>query len=173
MILSDSAIKAAMDKGLIKIEPFDPKLLNPNSYDVRLATIMKTAAIHCEESLDARGDNSGCFRDIEITPMGKILHPGRFYLATTVEYTESHAHVPQLVGKSTNARNGIKVEMAGLGDVGFCGHWTLEIVVFNKIVVYPNMPIAQLVWHEVSGEVERPYAGRYQGQTSAQPAITI
>lgn len=162
-----------MDKGLIKISPFDPALLNPNSYDVRLAPLVKTAAIHADEAFDATGDNSTFFREIEITPMGLTLFPGRFYLATTLEYTESYAHVPQLIGKSTNARNGIKIEMAGLGDVGFCGHWTLEIVVFNKIVVYPNMPIAQLVWHEVSGQVERPYAGRYQGQTSAQPAITI
>ena len=46
----------------------------------------------------------------------------------TEEYTETHAHVPFLEGKSSTGRLGIDIHAtAGKGDVGFCGNWTLEI----------------------------------------------
>jgi deoxycytidine triphosphate deaminase len=57
-----------------------------------------------------------------------------FYLGVTEEYTETHAHVPFLEGKSSTGRLGIDIHAtAGKGDVGFCGNWTLEISVKQPV----------------------------------------
>ena len=54
MILSDHAIRKAIDEGDIVIEPFDPSQLGTNSYDVCLG---KTLATYVDETLDAREHN--------------------------------------------------------------------------------------------------------------------
>jgi dCTP deaminase len=76
----------------------------------------------------------------------------------TQEYTETHEHVPFLEGKSSTGRLGIDIHAtAGKGDVGFCNNWTLEISVSKKVRVYAGMPIGQLIYFEVKGEVINPY----------------
>jgi dCTP deaminase len=46
---------------------------------------------------------------------------------------------------------------AGKGDVGFCNFWTLEISVQVPVRVYAGMPIGQLIYFEVKGEVITSY----------------
>ena len=46
---------------------------------------------------------------------------------------------------------------AGKGDVGFCNTWTLEITVVHPVRVYEGMPVGQLIYFEVAGEVLNPY----------------
>jgi dCTP deaminase len=46
---------------------------------------------------------------------------------------------------------------AGKGDVGFCNHWTLEISVSQKVRVYANMPIGQLIYFAVEGDINNYY----------------
>lgn len=164
MILSDLAILDAMAHGDIVITPFDRANLGTNSYDVhlgpRLAMYMNvggTCAIATDrgvkwsDSLDSREQHVPYFDEIDA---GMLLEPGMLYLGSTVEYTETHKHVPFLDGKSSIGRLGIFVHAtAGRGDVGFCNHWTLEISVVHPVVVYAGMPIGQLIFFEVSGEV--------------------
>jgi dCTP deaminase len=84
--------------------------------------------------------------------------PDVFYLGVTEEYTETHDHVPFLEGKSSIGRLGIDIHAtAGKGDVGFCNYWTLEISVKQPVRVYAGMPIGQLIYFEVKGEIETPY----------------
>ena len=49
---------------------------------------------------------------------------------------------------------------AGKGDVGFCNHWTLEISVSQPVRVYAGMPIGQLIYFKVEGEVEVDYQSK-------------
>ena len=87
-----------------------------------------------------------------------MLQPGRLYLGVTEEYTETHATVPFLEGKSSVGRLGIDIHAtAGKGDVGFCNHWTLEISVSMPVRVYRGMPIGQLIYFTVQGDVETLY----------------
>jgi len=153
VILSDSEILAAIARGEIVIEPYRRDYLGSNSYDVHLGEWLAT---YDEEVLDARAHNTvTCFK---IPPEGYVLQPTRFYLGVTVEYTESHRHVPFLEGKSSIGRLGIDIHAtAGKGDVGFCNHWTLEISVKQPIRVYAGMPIGQLIYFETRGSVEVPY----------------
>jgi dCTP deaminase len=49
--------------------------------------------------------------------------------------------------------------------VGFCGHWTLEISVKQPVKVYKGMPIGQLIYFPVEGEIENPYNKKKNANT--------
>jgi dCTP deaminase len=154
MILSDHAIREAIEGGDIVIDPYDPARLGTNSYDVRLG---KTLATYDAPTLDARKHNKVTMFEIPVE--GIVLQPGTVYLGVTEEYTETHRHVPFLEGKSSIGRLGIDIHAtAGKGDVGFCNHWTLEISVAQPVRVYHQMPIGQLIYFEVSGNVDTLYS---------------
>ena len=153
MILTDKEILTAIETGEIVIEPFRRVSLGTNSYDVHLGRWLAT---YDEEVLDARKHNT--IKTFEIPSEGYVLSPEGFYLGVTVEYTESHKHVPFLEGKSSIGRLGIDIHAtAGKGDVGFCNNWTLEISVKQPIRVYAGMPIGQLIYFATDGDVEVPY----------------
>ncbi|MCU0448256.1 MAG: dCTP deaminase [Bernardetiaceae bacterium] len=153
MILSDAEITKYRENGQIVIEPFRAECLGTNSYDVHLGPWLGT---YRNEVLDARQHNQ---LDIfPIPPEGIILEPGRLYLGVTEEYTETHAHVPFLEGKSSVGRLGIDIHAtAGKGDVGFCNHWTLEISVSQRVRVYAGMPVGQLIYFVIQGSIQNYY----------------
>ena len=152
MILADSQILEAMAQGLIKVEPFRPECLGSNSYDVHLGPILGT---YRDAVLDAKKHNAITL--MTIPPEGYVLQPDELYLGVTLEYTETHAHVPFLEGKSSVGRLGIDIHAtAGKGDVGFCNYWTLEISVKKPVRVYTGMPIGQLIYFEC-GKVNTSY----------------
>ncbi|MEZ4773494.1 MAG: dCTP deaminase [Bacteroidia bacterium] len=153
MILSDARILDEIEKGNIVIEPFLRKRLGSNSYDVHLG---KYLAVYKDRVLDARKHNQ--IEEIIIPEEGFELQPDTLYLGVTEEYTETHGHVPFLEGKSSIGRLGIHIHAtAGKGDVGFCNTWTLEITVVQPVKVYPGMPVGQLIYFEVDGNVINPY----------------
>lgn len=153
MILTDQQILAEIEKGTIVIQPYDRSCLGTNSYDVHLG---KYLATYRDKVLDARKHNE--IDTFEIPEEGFVLQPGQLYLGVTEEYTETHATVPFLEGKSSVGRLGIDIHAtAGKGDVGFCNHWTLEISVSMPVRIYHNMPIGQLIYFTVQGDVNTLY----------------
>ena len=164
MILSDSAILAAIKDGSIKIQPFYPQCLGCNSYDVHLAPELTT---YDTQIIDSAKDNQAT--QWVIPEEGYMLVPGTLYLGSTVEYTETHKCVPFLEGKSSGGRLGISIHStAGRGDVGFCSHWTLELSVIQPVMVYRYMPIGQLIYHTMQGEVNMPYNKKVSAHYSNQ-----
>jgi dCTP deaminase len=153
MILSDKRILEEIDKGNIIIEPFNREKLGTNSYDVHLG---KYLANYNNRELDAKQHNE--ITHFEIPKSGFVLQPNTLYLGVTMEYTETHAHVPFLEGKSSTGRLGIDIHAtAGKGDVGFCNTWTLEISATQPVRIYAGMPIGQLIYFVVEGEIETMY----------------
>lgn len=153
VILTDQQILAAIKEGSIVIEPFRAECLGSNSYDVHLGS---TLAIYTAPILDAKQHNAVEY--FEIPPDGFVLLPERLYLGVTIEYTETHKHIPFLEGKSSVGRLGIDIHAtAGKGDIGFCNAWTLEISARQPVRVYAEMPIGQLIYFETSGECSTPY----------------
>lgn len=153
MILSDGEILQAIEKGDILVKPFQRSCLGSNSYDVHLGP---TLAVYSSLELDARKHNPISY--FKIPKEGFVLEPNRLYLGVTQEYTETKKHVPFLEGKSSVGRLGIDIHAtAGKGDVGFCNYWTLEISVKQPVRVYVGMPIGQLIYFEVKGELLVPY----------------
>ena len=158
MILTDSEILKGIEAGDIVISPFDPLNLGSNSYDVHLSDKCKVYTRNDKTGiyLDAKEDNP----TVDISPDGGkfYLGPNKVYLMSTIEYTETHKHVPFLEGKSSTGRLGVSIHAtAGKGDVGFCGHWTLEITVAQEIILYVGMPIGQLIYFETKGDCINPY----------------
>lgn len=153
MILTDTEILQAIDDGLIVIEPFDIANLGTNSYDVHLGPHL---AIYRDQILDAKKHN--LVEHFEIGPEGYVIQPGELYLGATVEYTETHGAVPFLEGKSSVGRLGIDIHAtAGKGDVGFCNTWTLEVSCVKPVRIYPGMPIGQLIYFKIHGNVRNLY----------------
>ncbi|MBK6564433.1 MAG: dCTP deaminase [Saprospiraceae bacterium] len=153
MILTDREILQCIKEGTIVIEPFQNENLGTNSYDVHLG---KWLAVYENHELDAKKHNK--IRYIEIEEEGFVLQPGTLYLGVTEEYTETHNTVPFLEGKSSIGRLGIDIHAtAGKGDVGFCNTWTLEISCVQPVRVYAGMPVGQLIYFKVSGEIHNYY----------------
>lgn len=153
MILTDKQILKEIETKNILIEPFSLEHLGTNSYDVHLGKFLAT---YEDRVLDARKHNK--IQTFEIPEEGIILQNDTLYLGVTLEYTESHAHVPFLEGKSSIGRLGIDIHAtAGKGDIGFCNSWTLEISVKQPVRVYSGMPIGQLIYFSVEGDVNNFY----------------
>src|SRR5258706_13864109 len=116
MILSDRMIKAAIEAGDIVIDPFDPKSIGTNSYDVHLSPALLTYANGLIEDLlpmagpatRQLGRTSGLdcrreptIRQWMIEEKGFFLLPSMLYLAPRVEYTRTEKYLPFLVGRCT------------------------------------------------------------------------
>jgi len=153
MILSDKKILSAIEVGSIVIEPFRRECLGTNSYDVHLGRYL---AVYKDEILDAKKHNQ--IEEIVIPEEGYVVRPGILYLGVTEEYTETHNSVPFLEGKSSIGRLGIDIHAtAGKGDVGVCNKWTLEISCIHPVRIYASMPIGQLIYFNVDGDIENYY----------------
>jgi dCTP deaminase len=163
MILTGAEIQKRLGSD-IKIEPFDPKCINPNSYNLRLDKHLK---VYTEMPLDMRKDNPA--QDLVIPEEGLVLEPGKLYLARTVEHTETFNLVPMLEGRSSIGRLGLYVHVtAGFGDVGFKGFWTLEMHCVHPIRIYAGTQICQIFYHQVCGEISEYKSGKYQGNSGIQ-----
>lgn len=165
-ILSGNEIRQRMASGDIIIHPYNDQQLGPNSYNLCLLDRM---LVYTEAVLDPKRDNRT--REIIIPPEGYVLKPGRVYIASTEEWTETYKLVPMLVGRSSVGRLGLGVHVtAGFGDVGFKGRWTLEMVATEPVKVYPHMKICQIYYHTVAGEILEEYDGKYVDQMAATPS---
>jgi len=157
MILTGSEITKEVANGRIVINPFDISCVNPNSYNFKLSNILK---VYDEKVIDTYQPNR--VSEIIIPNTGYILQPNRLYLAATVEQLGSEHYAPTYAARSSVARLGMFINLsAPLGDIGFIGCWTLQLFVLNRIRVYPNMKIGQMMFWKPQGKIEL-YNGKYQ-----------
>jgi len=166
MILSGREIQNRLGKD-IQIEPFDPRLLNPNSYNLRLHNEL---LVYEREELDMKTPNP--VKQIEIPEEGLLLETNKLYLGRTVEFTKTQNLVPMLEGRSSIGRLGLFIHVtAGFGDVGFAGFWTLEIFCVQPIRIYPGVEICQIYYHAIEGEYDLYQSGKYQNNSGIQPSL--
>ncbi|WP_442753339.1 dCTP deaminase [Methylocystis sp. JAN1] len=90
-------------------------------------------------------------------PFGEefVLHPGRFVLASTLEWLRIPTHyAAYVVGKSTLGRRGIIIETASGIHPGFSGCLTLEVANVGEIPVklVAGQLICQIFFHSVKGK---------------------
>ena len=101
-----------------------------------------------------------------------MLQPNQLYLGRTVERTETHNLVPMIEGRSSVGRLGLFVHVtAGFGDVGFCGYWTLEMFAIQPIRIHAGVPICQIFYHEIRGDVTEYASRKYQNNRDIQPSL--
>ena len=174
MLLSDRDLKAEIDKGRVNLEPYDPKMVQPSSIDVRLDKFFRTFENHKYAHIDPAEDQPDLTRLVE-TPANEpfILHPGEFVLGSTYEVVSLPDDLAgRLEGKSSLGRLGLLTHStAGFIDPGFSGHITLELsnVANLPIKLWPGMKIGQLCLFRLSSPAEHPYGSaiygsKYQGQ---------
>ncbi|MFP6612045.1 MAG: dCTP deaminase [Pirellulales bacterium] len=166
MILSGHEIRDRLETDIV-IDPFNEDQLNPNSYNLTLHDELMT---YEEIVLDMRRANR--VRRLDIPREGLVLTPNQIYLARTVERTETHNLVPMIEGRSSVGRLGLFVHVtAGFGDVGFNGFWTLEMFAVQPVRIYPFVPICQIFYHEITGEISEYMSDKYQNNHDIQPSL--
>ncbi len=175
MVLSDRSIKELVKSKKLIIAPFKPELIQPSSYNLRLANTFRIFRNTKKAFLDVRHPVDDFMELVKLKddePL--IIHPGEFILGETMEYFEFPSDlVGRLEGKSSLARLGIVVHAtAGYFDPGFRGTGTLEMsnLANIPIALYPGMKIGQMSFHFLSTPADRPYGSRelgskYQGQS--------
>ncbi|GAB3279005.1 dCTP deaminase [Actinocorallia lasiicapitis] len=180
MLLSDRDIKAEIESGRVKIDPFDPAMVQPCSVDVRLDRFFRVFENHRYPHIDPAEEQVDLTREVASAPgEAFILHPGEFVLASTYEVFVLPDDVAgRLEGKSSLGRLGLLTHAtAGWIDPGFSGHVTLELsnVATLPIKLWPGMKIGQMCLFRTSSPVEHPYGSseygsRYQGQRGPTPS---
>jgi len=166
MVLSGHEIRRHLGTNII-IDPFDEAKLNPNSYNL---TLHDELMVYEEVVLDMREANR--VRRIHIPAEGLVLQANQLYLGRTAERTETHNLVPMIEGRSSVGRLGLFVHVtAGFGDVGFCGHWTLEMFAVQPVRIYPGVPICQIFYHEIRGDFSPYQSDKYQHNRDIQPSL--
>lgn len=165
MIYSDQKIYQALQEpmryGGIRLNPFNPGQVNPNSYDVTLG----------DEILVYRTDKAASAQEavrVSLLDQPYIMLPGEFVLATTRECISLGNQVcARVAGKSSRAREGLSIEYAGWVDSGWHGQITLELACHLPNALMVGKKIGQVVFLD-SHPVLRPYGsdgvGHYQGQ---------
>ncbi|WOP19950.1 dCTP deaminase [Raineyella sp. LH-20] len=181
MLLSDGDIAAEIASGQIRLDPYDPAMIQPASVDVRLDKFFRIFQNHRYPNIDPAVEQAELTRLVE--PEGPdepfILHPGEFVLASTYEVvTLGTTLAARLEGKSSLGRLGLLTHStAGFVDPGFSGHVTLELsnVATLPIKLWPGMKIGQLCFFRLSSPAVEPYGSkkygsRYQGQRGPTPS---
>lgn len=180
MLLSDRDLRSEIDSGRVKLDPFDPGLVQPSSIDVRLDRFFRVFENHKYPHIDPSAEQPGLTRLVETDgEEAFILHPGEFALASTYEMVSLPDDIAsRLEGKSSLGRLGLLTHStAGFIDPGFSGHVTLELsnVATLPIKLYPGMKIGQLCMFQLSSPAEYPYGSavcgsHYQGQRGPTPS---
>ena len=176
-VLSDGTILELVEQGRIRIDPWDPDLVQPASVDLRLGDSFRVFHNHRASVIDLRDPPSGLTEEVVVPPEESfVIHPGEFCLGRTLEWVELPDDiVARIEGKSSLGRLGLIVHAtAGFCDPGWRGTLTLELNNLTRVPIklYPGLPIAQLSFMALDRPALRPYGSpdlgsHYQGQTAA------
>ena len=174
-ILVDHEIRKEIAEGKLILSPFDDKLIQPNSVDVRLAERFSWHE-KGDSVIDPYDSQSVLLGLVSVVDASVVVQPGQFILGATLESVCLPRNiVGQLTGKSSLARLGVMVHVtAGFIDAGFShppAHITLEIVnVGNRPVrLHAGMAIAQMVFTRTA-ECEMAYNEKPGAKYNGQPA---
>ncbi len=176
-VLSDGTILELVDEGRIRIDPWDPQMVQPASVDLRLGDSFRVFHNHRATAIDLRDPPANLTEEV-VVPPGEpfVIHPGEFCLGRTLEWVSIPDDiVARIEGKSSLGRLGLIVHAtAGFCDPGFEGTLTLELNNLTRVPIrlYPDLPIAQLSFMTLDRPAQRPYGSpglgsHYQGQRAA------
>ncbi len=192
MILSDRELRAALNRGALRITPDPPaEAWSSTALDLRLANDLlfwKRPVAGGVESVVCPGSTEFDFEyvrrtysdPIQIPSSGYIFHSHAFLLGWTIEkiwLPHRSRLAARVEGKSSLARLGIGVHVtaltihAGFGykkdDENYPGN-PLQLEIWNvgplDIKLEEGMPICQLIFEIVDGTPEKGYEGRFSIQ---------
>lgn len=172
-LLADQEISDLQNNTRNLIEPFDPKMVQPASYELHLGE----GIVEMKSDKEMKEDIDEVYIPLDVTnkeecekafqqrtvaySRGFLLLPGDFCLVTTEEKVWLPDNVAARVeGKSSLGRVGLAIHTtAGWIDPGFKGNITLELSNLSKrtLELTVGMKIAQLAFFQMSGPAVRPY----------------
>ena len=123
-VLSDRDIRAALQAGRIRVDPYDPTCLQPSSVDLHLDGAFRVFRNNRYPYIDVRQAQPDLTELVTIDADEPfILHPGEFVLGQTLEWVELPDDlVARLEGKSSLGRLGLLIHStAGYVDPGLEG----------------------------------------------------
>ncbi len=180
MVLSDKALRDAIDEGRLAICPLDHTAIQPSSIDLRLDASFRVFVNQTETHIDPRVPQPDLTQEVVVGEGDKfVLHPNEFVLGGTVETIRMSADlVGRVEGKSSLGRLGLMVHStAGYVDPGFRGRLTLELSNHANlpILLWPGMRVGQLSVMQLTSPAERPYgspglSSKYQNQQVTTPS---
>lgn len=140
------------------------------SVNVRLSNefiIMKRQTFPVFDIADKKVNTEEFQKKIKINYGDKfVLHPHELILSSTLEYVSlPNDLMCYVIGKSSWGRAGLVIATATKVDPGFQGCITLEIINEGEspIILYPGVPIAQLVFHKLINASENEnYGGNFK-----------
>jgi len=176
-VLSDGTIRRLVDEGRVRIEPWDPAMVQPASVDLKLGSSFRVFHNFRVAAIDLADPPTNLTEHVVVEDGDPfVIHPGEFVLGRTEEWVELPDDlVARIEGKSSLGRLGLIVHAtAGFVDPGWKGTLTLEITNLTRvpIVLWPGKPIAQLSFMTLDKPAERPYGhpdlgSHYHGQLDA------
>jgi dCTP deaminase len=169
-VLADWEIRSLCQASQM-VWPFDEKLLNPASLDVRLGLNLMIEVRDQPELM--RIDISERTEDDPY-----LLLPGEVCLAETIEqFNLPDSISAQFVLKSSRARDFYGHMLAGWCDPGWHGSkLTLELKNerrYHSLPLYPNLKIGQMVFFRMSAIPLKSYAltGHYNNHDTVMPNV--
>jgi len=149
-MMTDSEIRETMAQQALLIKPFEPKRLEPASYDLRAGRVL----------VARRG-----IIDLNKEPV--VLRQGEWAEIESLEVVELPLNIAATVGvRSSLTRRGLDWFSGPQIDPGYKGK--IYISVFNASVVPIDlsygMSFATLTFFRLAREASRPYDGKFQKQ---------
>jgi dCTP deaminase len=166
MILSDVTLTTLIQRGELGISPLGDNSIQPASIDCRLGDHFLVIDESGSDVLTLDHET----RYQEVISDSILIPPHRFLLATTLETIKLPANLSAFVeGRSSIGRIGLFIQNAGWVDAGFEGKITLELYNANSLPIRleAGRRICQLVFCKMDQAAQRPYLGKYQGQSQA------
>ena len=156
MILSNHDIANCLDKGFLKIAPFDPEQLRGASYTLTLGSVAFKLAP--KEYIDTRNVKQE-HQEFEITAEGYTLQPGEFIIGTSAEtITLDDRLAGMLSTRGSAAQIGLDVILSStFMEPRSNGPMALEIKNNSNIPIklFPGIPIVKAIFFLLHTKAEK------------------
>lgn len=158
MILTDHQIAQAHARGDIRIDPFEPKQVQPASYDLRVGD---------------QGITTSSKKKVNIKAEGYLLvHPGDFAVVVVHEEIGLGPQYAARFGlRSKYARRGLVATTGLQVDPGYQGRLIVGITNLTpKVITLPHLDdFLSMEFHRLAEPSQHPYSGPYQGRMELGP----
>ncbi len=131
MLLSDRDIKAEIESGRVKLDPYEPDLIQPSSIDVRLDRYFRVFENHRYPHIDPAVEQPDLTRPVETEGQDPfVLHPNEFVLASTYEIviaSRRHSGAPggQVESRQARLADALDGRLDRPGVLGACDAGTV------------------------------------------------
>ena len=158
MILTDDMVQEAIDKGEIKLEPFEKKQIKAATYDMRVGGQAVTTSSQELRNLEEKGF--------------VIFEPGDFGFVITMEKISISPQYAARFGlRASFARKGLTATVGPQIDPGFRGRLIIGLsnLTPNPITISHGDDLISVEFHQLPKPVAHPYHGKYQDVMALRP----